>query len=217
MPRLLSDDAVPAWVHTALQRWGVAKRRIWLGGYQWSAKDLATSQGDLKRPDATRFHMDGYSSRSVFAKIRDEREGAGTSRVSQHWPEVMQNDALEVQRAILGMPAKPFDALHLLYVFDRDLTVQQKAEWLECSVPAFYAAASRGRVWVHARIESAGNDLQEFDLSKIIGEIMRRGLQAEALAAITSQNRAEAVGTALNFQAMARPKLSLKRQQAVSP
>ncbi len=217
MPRPLSDDAVPAWVHTALQRWGRAKRRIWLGGYEWSAKDLATAQGDLKRADAKRFHTDGYSSRSVFAKIRDEREGAGTSRMNQHWSEVMQNDALDVQRAIIGMPAKPFDALHLLYVFDRDLTVQQKADWLECSVAAFYAAASRGRVWIHARIESGFQDSQEFDLSKIIGEIMRRGLQAQALAAISGSKTVKSDSCPLDLAPLRRPTLSIRARESVSP
>ena len=91
MPRPLSDDAVPAWVHTALQRWGRAKRRIWLGGYEWSAKDLATAQGDLKRADAKRFHTDGYSSRSVFAKIRDEREGAGITVLQEPRIIVLEN------------------------------------------------------------------------------------------------------------------------------
>lgn len=174
MPRKFADDVVPSWVHLAVERWGRAKRRIWMGGYV------------VKSGGPAVFHCDGFPARSVLAKIRDERDGAGTNRTMQRWSEVMTGDELEVQRATLGMPEKPFAALHLQYVFDRDmLTKPEKAAALRCSTTEFYAATCRGLVWVHAKLEAGSSD---FDLTRILGALLREGLQTAKLSSTTHEN-----------------------------
>lgn len=75
------------WVDDAFRAWGLQKRRVYLGGFF----------------TGEHFHTDGHATRSVAAKIYEEREGAGQSDVRQKWAEVLTGDALMVSRSIQGI------------------------------------------------------------------------------------------------------------------
>lgn len=130
---------VPSWVLLALSAWGKQKRRIWEGG--------AVSRNGHR-------HIDGYAN-SLLGRIREEREGAGQgARTVQHWPEVYHGQALEVQRALIGIPERPHLVLHLHYVFPREATAATKAGWAGVARSVYFHVLSLGQVWTHAKLEA---------------------------------------------------------------
>lgn len=70
------------WIDDSGKTWGVAKRRIVLGGHWYQ------DQG---------FHTDGFSARSVVGKLWDEREGAGQGSLRQRPIEVFIGEALSFE------------------------------------------------------------------------------------------------------------------------
>jgi len=143
-------DEVPGWVRLACDRWGRQKRRIWAGG------DWYIDGEGLRR-----HHADGYA-QSFLGRLLAERDGAGQGARSQHWPEVLWGDALDVQRNILGMPITCFEVLHLKYVFDPEwgLTVANKAALISLKVWSYWDSVGRAEWWLYARLQRG----PEYDL-----------------------------------------------------
>lgn len=140
----MSRSDVPDWVRLACNRWGRQKRRMWQGKETY-----------INSEKQQRTHVDGYAE-SFMGRIKDERVAAGqTSGVRQHWDEVYWGEGLEVQRAIVGMPATAYDVLHLKYVWDPDfgLSWAARAQVLGLKERAFWEALGRAEFWVFARLE----------------------------------------------------------------
>lgn len=94
------------WIDEAGKVWGVAKRRIVLGGY-WYANEG--------------FHQDGFSARSVVAKLLEERDGAAQNKASQSTPEVFTGEALVFEIAIDRISERWFYLAHYRYVIPNRL------------------------------------------------------------------------------------------------
>ena len=217
MPRPISDPAVPEWVHVAIATWARSERRILDGGYPWRDK------GGLGETEACGFHWDGYSTRNVLAKIHEMHDGAGAGTAAgQHYAEALVGQALQVRRAMQGMPEMPYLALYLVHVFDqrepaRRIAAKVKAEWLGCTVPQLFAAASRARVWIHARLEAMESGetksfegIRDFIALEITKE-MRKDLQDETAQCTNSRKVPEPPQSDTDFSPLRRPTLTLKR------
>lgn len=141
----MSRSDIPDWVRLACNRWGRVKRRLWQGEERYPTK----GKNDL--------HVDGYA-QSFMGRIQDERVAAGQPGASrQRWDEVYWGDALDVQRAIVGMPLNTYDALHLKYVWDPDfnLTWSARARIIGLKERVFWEAVGRAEFWIYARLEPA--------------------------------------------------------------
>jgi hypothetical protein len=141
-------DEIPEWVRIACRRWGRQKRRIWSGG-DW----YRDHQG------AKRQHVDGYAS-SFLGRLLEERDGTGQGARGQRWSEVLWGDALDVQRAIVGMSVTSYDVVHLHYVFDPEfgLTASAKAALLNISVRTYWTAVKIAEVWLWAKLDRTTDD-----------------------------------------------------------
>lgn len=84
--------AIIDWIEDAGKVYGIAARRLMLGGYWYSAGD------------AERFHFDGSAARSISAKLAEDREGAAGGEISQRFAEVLTGEALEFRTATRGCP-----------------------------------------------------------------------------------------------------------------
>lgn len=137
------SNEIPDYVRLACRRWGRQKRRIWRGE-EW----YINSEG--KRVH----HIDGYAS-SLLGRIREEREGAGQSIISQKWDEVYWGDGLDVRRCLPGMPERPLAVLHLQYVWDPEfaITASRKAALLEMSLANYWSWLKNAEFWVFARLD----------------------------------------------------------------
>jgi hypothetical protein len=186
---------VPDWVRLACARWGRQKRRIWTGK-EWYVNPLGGKQE----------HVDGYAE-SIMGRIKDERvAAAGDGARSQHWDEVYWGDALDVQRATVGMPEVPSDALHIKYVWDPEfgLSPRRKAEILGLKERAYWEAVGRAEFWIFARLSPAHEQVTE-----IITKISRGALKKASISAI---NRSHLLPSPeLSFEALNRATISLKR------
>jgi len=89
------------WIDDYGKTWGVAKRRIVLGGY-WYENDG--------------FHRDGFSARSVVGKLWDEREAAGQGARKQRAIEVFTGDALSFEIGMENVAEHWFYLAHYRYV-----------------------------------------------------------------------------------------------------
>ena len=130
------------WVREAMIIWGLARRRIDMGGKQYTAPD-----------GGRRWHLDGWPTRSIQGKTKDEGEGAGQGATGQHYPEVMTGDALLVHRALYGAPARLQDIGYAHYVIPREVaSVKEKQRQLGyANARAYYHDINRLHVWVAAR------------------------------------------------------------------
>lgn len=134
---------VPEWVRIACRHWGSQKRRVWYGG-EWFTNRLGTRS----------HHVDGYAE-SFLGRLRDERVAAGQpGKRYQHFPEVLWGDGLEVQRVLIGMSERAFQALHLHYVWDPELgfSAREKAALLHMTVRVYWEAVGLGEFWIFARL-----------------------------------------------------------------
>lgn len=176
----MSDD-IPEWVRIACQRWGRQKRRIWTGA-DWHG------------------NPDGYA-QSLLGRIRDEREGTGQGIAVQRWPEVYHGEALEVQRALMGLGERRHAALHFQYVWDPTfgVTVKQKCDYLEVKRTEYFALLERAETWIHARLEPRPDS----QLVEQVGEIVRKALQNASGSATNSQTKR--AGPQINLAALNRP------------
>jgi hypothetical protein len=151
-------------------------------------------------------HVDGYA-QSIMGRIKDERvAAAGDGCRSQHWDEVYWGDALDVQRACIGMPEVPNDALHIKYVWDPEfgLSPSRKAEILGLKERAYWEAVGRAEFWIFARLSPAHEQVAE-----IVTNISRGALKK---AAVSGMNRAHLISSPqLSLAALNRETLSLKR------
>lgn len=89
------------WIDESGKLWGVSKRRIVLGGYWY---------------DNTEFHKDGFSPRSIVAKLWDEREGAGQGASTQKTVEVFMGEALAFEIGMCHAQEPWFYLAHFRYV-----------------------------------------------------------------------------------------------------
>lgn len=194
----MSRSDVPDWVRLACNRWGRQKRRMWQG-----------KESYINSEKQQRTHVDGYAE-SFMGRIKDERVAAGqTSGVRQHWDEVYWGEGLEVQRAIVGMPATPYDVLHLKYVWDPDfgLSWAARARVLELKERAFWEALGRAEFWVFARLESTVHTQASETAIEISAGLLKKAPKTVRIVAheITSSE------VSLNFTALKRPKISVIR------
>lgn len=97
------------WIEEAGKTYGIAARRIILGGYWYRA-------GGTEK-----FHFDGAAARSIVSKILEEREGASSGRVRQHFPEVLTGKALEFRIATHGCRIEWHDLILYRYVIPNRL------------------------------------------------------------------------------------------------
>lgn len=89
------------WIDDNGKMWGIAKRRIVLGGHWYQ------DQG---------FHTDGFSARSVIGKLWEEREGAGQGSTKQKAVEVFLGEALAFQIGLQGADEHWHYLAHYRYV-----------------------------------------------------------------------------------------------------
>lgn len=89
------------WIDESGKVWGVAKRRVLLGGHWFEGKG---------------FHEDGFSARSVVGKLWEEREGAGQGANGQKVIEVFLGDALAFETAMHGAYERWYYLAHYRYV-----------------------------------------------------------------------------------------------------
>ena len=198
-------ENIPQWVRVACDRWGRQKRRIWSGG-DW----FRDHKGEK------RHHVDGYAS-SFLGRLLEEREAAGEGGVyTQHWPEVLWGDGLEVQRAIVGMPVQCYDTLHLRYVWDPEfgLTAAAKAEILGITTRGYWTALERAEFWIWARLEPQPERLSPSGADPHSATHEKTRLHTlqlprlERTRPIHSPNMPE-----LSLQALQRPTLTLPRRR----
>lgn len=152
------SDEIPQWVRQACRRWGIQKRRIWLGHDFYG-------------------NIDGYA-QSLLGRIRDEREGSAYGVLAQKWSEVYRGDGLEVQRAIQGIGERRFAVLHLQYVWDPawEVTVSQKAKYLGIKRTEYFELRDRAETWIHAKMES-GLPVKS-QVADIVGKIFPKVLNS---------------------------------------
>jgi hypothetical protein len=150
-------------------------------------------------------HVDGYA-QSIMGRIKDERVAAGDGCRSQHWDEVYWGDALDVQRASVGMPEMPNDALHVKYVWDPEfgLSPRQKAEILGLKERAYWEAVGRAEFWIFARLSPAHAQATE-TVIEISQDRLQTGLK-EAKKSVHQITSPE-----LSFKGLNRATVSLKR------
>lgn len=90
------------WIDENGKTWGVTKRRVLLGGHWYEEKG---------------FHQDGFSARSVVAKLWEEREGAGHQGVAnQRTVEVFLGDALAFEIGMQEAQEHWYFLAHYRYV-----------------------------------------------------------------------------------------------------
>lgn len=190
----------PEWVRKACGSWGKQKRRIWRGG-EWH----------INKDGSKGWHVDGYAN-SLLGRIRDEGDGAAQGTISQHWPEVMWGDGLEVQRSLSGMHGNQHLVLHFHYVWDPDwnVTVMQKSDYMGIKRTEYFQLLENAETWVHARLASLG-DRPDAQLVEKVGQIVRNALKSSEEKAINSQTRQNSSPPRLNLDALQRPRLALKR------
>ncbi|MGH8219959.1 MAG: hypothetical protein ACREUT_15560 [Steroidobacteraceae bacterium] len=83
----------------------------------------------------------GYAPRSIIAKIREEREGAGEGRrVAQRWEEVYTGDGAVVHRIELSMPELPRITMTAYYVLQGPFfsPASEQAEHLGIAVRSYW-------------------------------------------------------------------------------
>jgi len=89
------------WIDDSGKTWGVAKRRIVLGGHWY---------------EESGFHVDGFSARSVVGKLWEEREGAAQGSRGQRAVEVFTGDALAFEVGMEGASEHWYYLAHYRYV-----------------------------------------------------------------------------------------------------
>lgn len=180
---------IPEWVRLDCRSWGHQKRRIW-SGRDWHG------------------NVDGYA-QSLLGRIRDEREGAGQGARVQRWPEVFWGGGLDVQRALLGMPERPYSVLHLHYVWDPEwnITAKRKARVLELNPDVYYDNLDRAETWLWARLEVRSDTQAAEAVTKVARDSLRAALENVTKA----QPRATAPCDSPDFSALNRKIVSLPR------
>lgn len=151
------------------------------------------------------WHVDGYAD-SFMGRLMEDKMGAGQGKRSQHWPEVMFGDALEVQRSLPGMPELPSDALHMHFVFDPEfgLTASKKAALIGLKERAYWEALGRAEFWIFARLEKPA----QTQAANTVVEIPREPLQTVVKAATKTAHLIPL--QQLPLEALQRSRLSLK-------
>jgi hypothetical protein len=197
----IRSNDVPVWVLSALNTWGRQKRRIWEGG--------ATSRSGHR-------HVDGYVN-SLLGRIREEREGAGQgARTMQRWPEVYQGVGLEVQRALVGMPERPFCIVHLHYVWDPRWCVPlaQKAFYAGLKRSQYFGVLACAQTWTFARLErETSPDSQPIDaINSFIAQLLQTP-RSDCIRRPDLPEHSPAQASNLDFRPLQRPTLSLSRRR----
>lgn len=179
------SEEIPQWVRNACHRWGRQKRRIWTGR-DWHG------------------NIDGYA-QSLLGRIRDEREGAGQGTAAQRWPEVFWGDGLDVQRAIVGMPEKPYAVLHLQFVFDPafGLSIDRRARLLELKRTSYTDALENAEHFLLGRL--GVEMLPDSQLTEHVNKIVLEALRTASVSGTKAQTSRKC--PSLDLRALNRPTL----------
>lgn len=202
------SSEIPQWVIDACARWGRAKRRIWRGAdWHMRVHIERDANGKSEKVLTRHWHVDGYAD-SFMGRLMEDKMGAGQGKRSQHWPEVMYGDALEVQRAMPGMPELPSDALHMHFVFDPEwgLTARRKAALIGLKERAYWEALGRAEFWIYARLDPARTQTSE-----TVIEIPQERLQNNSKSATKRAHEITSSEVSLNLSALNRPTIFVRR------
>lgn len=176
----MKHSDIPHWIIRACALWGRQKRRIWVGK-DWHG------------------NVDGYA-QSLLGRIKEERDGASSSQVNQHWPEVFTGDGLDVQRCLGGLAEAPRAALHFRYVWDPEwnVTIATKASYLGVKRTEYFQLIARGESYLHGRLETIQRP--DENLRTIIAKTIHQALTSQSNSAIKAQTSAKC----LNLEALNR-------------
>lgn len=135
----MEDAVIIDWVDEAMYAWGIQRRRIDLGGHP-VGKDGP-------------WHFDGWPTRSIAGKARDEGMGASHVGAAQVYPEVLTGDAINVSRALLSAAEDMRRVAWAHYVVPKKLVpTKEKIRHLGYKHrTAYYDDLHRVHVWVAAR------------------------------------------------------------------
>jgi len=188
----MSND-IPDWVRSDCRLWGRQKRRVW-EGRDWHG------------------NIDGYA-QSLLGRIREERDGASQCTPAQRWPEVFWGAGLDVQRALLGMSEQQHAALHFQYVWNPEwgVTVDRKARYMGISRAQYTIEIGKAETWIHARLDprpALASQLVE-KVNEIVAGVLQKAKRQATKA--HSGEISLAKHPDLNFSALNRPKISLRR------
>lgn len=177
----MKHSDIPDWIRRACALWGRQKRRIW-AGMDWHG------------------NIDGYA-QSLLGRIKEERDGASSSQVRQHWPEVFTGDGLDVQRSLDGLGEVPRAALHFRYVWDPDwnVTIADKAAYLGVGRTEYFELIARAESYMHGRLEVITSP--DENIRRIVRKTIQQALTSGSPSAIKAQTSA----TCLNLKALYRP------------
>lgn len=125
------------WVHEAMYTWGIQRRRLDLGG----------------RPINDGWHVDGWPSRSIAGKTKDEQMGASHVATKQVYPEVLTGEALQVSRALATASEAMRRLAYAHYVVPKkELPTKKRITYLGYKHrTAYYNDLHQMHVWVAAR------------------------------------------------------------------
>ncbi len=128
-------------IDDAMFQWGIQRRRIDAGGKT------------VGRGESEGWHVDGWPSRSIAGKTRDERDGASHIGQTQHFAEVLTGEALIVARAMQGMPERLRKVAYAHYVVPKRQTpTKEKVRLLGYKHrTAYYDDLHSVHLWVQAR------------------------------------------------------------------
>lgn len=129
---------------------------------EWSRQYRRIAQGGVIRHDGV-FEPDGWPTTTILAKLREERDGAGQRRLTQHFAEVYRGDGLLIWRAMDRMPLPERQVLYARFL-SRDL-VKVQAELLGVSVAQYWTTLDRAYYYLAGRLDVAGDVCAETEFS----------------------------------------------------
>lgn len=118
---------------------------------EWARQYRRIVQGGVVRADGV-FEPDGWPTTTILGKLREERDGAGQGKVSQHFAEVYRGDGLLIRRAMERMPLAEREVLYARHL-SRDL-VRTQADVLGLSVAGYWSRLDRAYFFLAGRVDA---------------------------------------------------------------
>lgn len=118
----------------------------------WAKEYRRILRGGIHYPDGT-WHVDGWPPLSPAGKLKDEGEGLGQGEIRQYFAEVYSKDALDIRRAMVGMPEELRLVIILRYVVRKEAKVC--ADSMDISRARYFILLESAHSYLRGRLDAS--------------------------------------------------------------